>query len=483
MQPVNSVCIVGAGSSGWLTALSLRIFCPFATIRLIRPRDHKAIGVGESTQGDFYTLLQGAGFDLADFYRACDATMKCGIFYRDWNVIGDHYWHPFGKLTAMGRYTPAHHFQQLIVRAPDRFRHDQYYASVHRSYDACVRKKLVAPESAIALHVDAKLITEYFEKHLPDVEVLEADSIDVKVREGQVAAIVLDGVETTADLYVDCTGFTRALHSRIAEPDFLPYEANVDRAVAAQVPYLDVEKEIRPYTRAHAHEHGWTWTIPLRTRIGSGYVYHSDFCSPDEAESNFRAYWGEDRMRDVAVAHIPFDSATIANPWAANVVAIGLSAGFVEPLEATGLNWVNTAAYLLCHSINGQFFEESTAARYNAVMQGYIQDVQDFIDVHYKLSSRRDSDFWKYQTSRQYPERLDHALGVYRESMPTKANRTRSFMKAFSDVSWIDILNGYRFEYAEVDVDPQEAALAQQRLQEIAANPEQGVKPLAFVPG
>jgi tryptophan halogenase len=483
MQPVKSVAIVGAGSSGWLTALALNTYCPFLKIRIIRPRDHAAIGVGESTQGDFVTLLQEAGIDLQDFYKACDGTMKCGIFYRDWNVIGDHYWHPFTRLTGTRKYTPAHHYQQLIMRDPERYRHDQYYAAVHTSYDACVRKKLVAPEAAIAFHVDAKLITDFFERELTRVEVLEADSIDVKTKDGKVAALVLDGKETAADLYVDCTGFKRAVHGKVAESKLMPYEANVNRAVAASVPYLDVEKEIRPYTRAHAHKHGWTWTIPLRSRIGSGYVYHGDFCSPEEAEREFRAYWGEERMRDVAVAHIPFDSATLLNPWAENVVAIGLSAGFVEPLEATGLNWVNTSAVLLCHSIIGHFYADDTRDRYNSIMAGYVYDVQDFIDVHYKLSSRRDSEFWKYQTSRKYPDRLEYALELYAAEMPTKSNRIRSFMKAFSDLSWIDILNGYQFKYAKLDVQSRQAAVAQAELEQIAASPKRGIAPLAFVPG
>src|SRR5690606_2114544 len=122
--------------------------------------------------------------------------------------------------------------------------------------------------------------------------VLEADKVDVEVADGEVAALVLDGRKVSADLYVDCTGFGRAIFKRVATPDIMRYEANVNRAVAASVPYLDVDKEIAPYTKAHAHENGWIWTIPLQSRIGSGFVYHGDFLSPDEAERRFREYWG-----------------------------------------------------------------------------------------------------------------------------------------------------------------------------------------------
>lgn len=484
MQLVGSVIIVGAGSAGWLTALTLRTFCPFLRIRLVRLRHGSPIGVGESTQGDFVTLLQEAGVDLPDFYRACDASAKCGIFYRNWNTPGDHYWHPFTDLSATGSYTPAHHYQQLIAKDPARYDHAHYYAAVHTSYETCVRQHLVAPEAAAALHVDAGKITAYFERHLRAVEVLEADRIDVRTADGDIRTVVLDGArQLSADLYVDCTGFRRAIHRHVAGPEVLPYEPNVNRAVAAQVPYADVDVELMPYTTAQAHEHGWIWTIPLQSRIGSGYVYHGDFCSAEQAEANFRSYWGTDRMHDVAVAHIDFDCATLKNPWARNVVAIGLSAGFIEPLEATGLNWIDTAALLLCHSLAPRFYDDDTIDRYNSVMVGYIYDVQDFIDAHYKLSARRDSEFWKYETSRPYPDRLECSLEVYAEEMPTRSNRVRSFMKGFGELSWIDILNGYRFKYKKLDVSPAEAAAAEEALRAIAAGPRRGIAPRAYRPG
>src|SRR5690606_11868387 len=192
----------------------------------------------------------------------------------------------------------------------------------------------------------------------------------VRSADGRISEIVLDGRSVSADLYIDCTGFSRALFKHVATPEILRYEPNVNRAVAAQVPYLDPSAEVTPYTKAHAHEFGWTWSIPLQTRMGSGYVYHADFCSPDEAERNFRAYWGEERMRDVEVAHIDFDRPTLRNPWEKNVVAVGLAAGFVEPLEATGLNWTITSAYVLCQSITPRYYDQDTSARYNALMRG-----------------------------------------------------------------------------------------------------------------
>jgi tryptophan halogenase len=482
VQPIRSVVIVGSGSAGWLTALVLNTYCPFLKIRLIRPRGGATIGVGESTQGDLLRMLTAAGIDIQAFYKACDATMKCGIFYEDWNAVGSHYWHPFSGLASTGIYTAAHHYQQMILREPGRYHHKEYYQAVHPSYDVCVKGKQVAPDSAAAFHLDAHKITSFLESVLPKVEVLDADIVDIKSSEGRISEIVLDGKSISGDLYVDCTGFARAVFQKVATPEVMPYEANVNRVVTAQLPFVDKAREVTPYTRAHAHEFGWTWSIPLQTRIGSGFVYHGDFCTPEEAEKRFRAYWGEDRMRDINVRHLSFDSVTLRNPWVKNVAAIGLSAGFVEPLEATGLTWTIMSAYVLCQSITARYFDDDTSARYNALMVGFINDVVDFIDVHYKLSARRDSEFWRYQASRKFSDRLDFRLDLYAREMPTAANRVRAFVMAFNEVSWLDILNGYDFRYDKLAILPASSSMGQQALQTIASQPRRGVAPLQWQP-
>jgi hypothetical protein len=483
MKLVKSVAIVGAGSAGWLTALVLNTYCPFLEISLVRPRKLPVIGVGESTQADLLRVLQASRIDVQALFKACDATIKCGIYYEDWNAVGEHYWHPFSNLIATGSYTAAHHYQQMILTDPEHYAHDRYYASVHTSYETCVRKRHVAPESAVAFHLDANKITLFLEQALRTVQVLDSDEVDVRTSDGRISSVSLDGKELKADLYVDCTGFARALLNRVASPDILPYEANVNRVVVAQIPYVDEKRaEITPYTRAHAHENGWTWSIPLQSRIGSGYVYHGDFCSADQAEANFRAYWGVERLRNVPVRHISFDSITLRNPWVENVVAIGLSAGFVEPVEATGLSWIIASADLLAQTLRTRYYDADTSLKYNYNMLGYVYDVFDFIDVHYKLSARRDSEFWKYQTSREFPARLDHRLALYAAEMPNDLNRVKSLPWAFNEVSWLDILNGYRFNYAKLDIHPLQSARAQENLREVEKAPRQSIDPRNCLP-
>jgi tryptophan halogenase len=187
-------------------------------------------------------------------------------------------------------------------------------------------------------------------------------------------------------------------------------------------------------------------------------------------------------MHDVEVKHIAFDSSTLRNPWASNVVAVGLSAGFVEPLEATGLNWTITSADLLSQCLAERYYDEDTRAKYNANIAGYIHDVQDFVDTHYKLSGRRDSEFWRYQTSRPFPARLEHRLALYAAEMPNDANRLKTSPWAFNEVSWLDILNGYGFEYAKLPVHPMQRAMAEQALQRIASSARRGLDPDTCAP-
>lgn len=474
MQTVNSVAIVGGGSAGWLTALTLNTFCPFLELSLVQPRNNEPIGVGESTQPDIMGLLNAARINIREFIRDCDATLKCGIYYQDWHEPGKDYWHPFSDLSRLGSYTAAHHYQQKILQAPEQFTHEDYYRAVHPSYEVCVRQGKIDPDAALGFHVDAGKLTGFIRNRLPSVRLVEMDDIQVKVEGNQVTGLVGDhgASKVKADLYIDCTGFNRAIIKHVSDLESYDYEGDVNSAVVAQIPYVDREREVIPFTRAHAHTHGWTWTIPLQTRIGSGYVYNSRFCTPEEAENNFRNYWGEERMRDLKTRHIKFNSTTLRCPWSSNVVAIGLSSGFVEPLEATSLNWIITSANVLGRLLKVRYFDEDTRVKYNTDMSGYIKDVQDFLDAHYRLSSRRDSAFWRYHTTRDYHPRLDFRLDLYRREMPNDINRPKDSPWAFHEVSWIDILNGYRFRFDKVNASPQQVSKAENELNRVAAQQE-----------
>lgn len=467
---VGSVLIFGGGTAGWITALSLSVQCPQLQISLIQPKNHSVIGVGESTQPDLLELLAKADINTAEFIKECDATFKCGIYYEDWYEVGTHFWHPFSDMANSTRtnYTAAHHYQQLIAHNPERYTHEDYYSAVHPSYDVCVKNKKIDNKAAVALHVDAEKVHRFLRKKLEFVTVIEPDTVEVVSEDRQeIRFILCDGVEYKADLFVDCTGFNRVLMQHLdnvndGAKEF--YHENVESAIFARIPYQDIETEMLPYTRAHAQKNGWIWTIPLMSRIGSGYVYTKNACTPEQAEQEFREYWGVERMKDVELRHIEFKSDSLKCPWKNNVVAIGLSSGFVEPLEATGINWIVTAANSLSILLARKYYDQYVIDAYNSGMHNYVADVQDFIDVHYKLTNRRDSQLWEYHSMRSHNPRLHRKLEIYAKEMPAKWNRPRNLPWAFNEVSWIDILNGYKFKFDKQEIDEKIVSKMQKEL-------------------
>lgn len=456
---VDSVTILGGGTAGWITALSLYVQCPQLAISLIQPKSFKTIGVGESTQPDLIVLLKQAQIDITEFMIECDATVKCGIYYEDWYEVGSHFWHPFSDMGMQkSNYTLAHHYQQMILREPEKYTHEDYYDAVHPSYDVCVRHKKVDNKSGAALHVDADKVHRFLRKKLTSITVFEPDTIEVVSEDSEeIRFIVCDGQKIGADLFIDCTGFNRVLMQHLNNVDDSCkefYHENVESAIFARIPYQDKETEMLPYTKAHAQKHGWIWTIPLFSRIGSGYVYTKNACTQEEAEKEFREYWGVERMKDVPLTHIEFKSDSLKCPWKNNVVAIGLSSGFVEPLEATGINWIVTAANNLSCLLARKYYDQNVISLYNSGMHNYVADVQDFIDVHYKLTNRRDSYLWEWHSMRGHNPRLHQKLHVYQKEMPARWNRPTGGMPwAFNEVSWIDILNGYKFKFDEQQID------------------------------
>lgn len=450
---LKNVVIVGGGTAGWITALQLSRN-PFIDVTVIQPLNGSSIGVGESTQPDFMKLLSESGIELAEFLTECDATFKCGIYYEDWNKIGTNYWHPFSQMSSTGTYTIAHHYQQLIMSDPEKYTHEGYYEAVHPSYNVCVKNNLLDIDACKALHVDADKMHRFFRKILKNkVTVIEPTTMEVFTEDEHIDHILCDNeIKVIADLYVDCTGFNHLLGKEIGNTELEYYHENVESAIFARIPYLDRDKEMLPYTKAHAQKHGWIWTIPLNSRIGSGYVYTKNSCTPEEAEQNFREYWGVERMKDVPLKHLTFRSDALKTPWKNNVVAIGLSSGFVEPLEATGINWIVTASGYLTKLIGRNYYDQKTISTYNNGMANYVQDVQDFVDVHYKLTARRDSKLWEYHSQRGHHPRLIKRLDIYKKQMPSKWNRIMEMPWAFNEISWIDILNGYEFKYDKVNI-------------------------------
>lgn len=451
MPSVKKVCIFGGGSAGWISTLAVSTAFPDFEVTIVLPKKYGNIGVGESTQPNLLDFLVQTGINIPDFIEKVDATPKHGIYYKNWNGE-DHYWHPFTDLTHSGFYTPAHEYHQRNLEDPVRFPREKYYEAVHpESYNTCVIRKESDPRLLYALHIDADKMADYIRNFLGNrVRILEPQDIKIQSEGSKISSLILDHQSYEFDLYVDCSGFSRTLIGKLEGIKDDGYEGNVNSALAARIPYKNIREELIPYTQAAATKQGWVWTIPLQSRIGTGFVYNDQFCSQEEAEREFRILLGEERTKDIEFRKISFHSKSLKNPWIGNVVAVGLSSGFVEPLEATGIAWFVTSTQVLISVLQHRYFDDDVSQRFNSSIRQYIEDVQDFVDAHYMLSSRRDSEFWKYQTSRPRTDRLLSRLESYRNFMPDKISRPSIGFWAFNDVSWIDILTGYDFKFNKI---------------------------------
>jgi len=463
-QTVKSICIFGAGSAGWVTALSIRHFLPDVQITMINSRKHRNIGVGESTQPDLVELLSKSNIDIDDFLKSVDGTLKHGILYKNWNKPDTEYWHCFSQLPRENMYSRGHHYLKMSQKFPNEFPREDYYTRVHPSYTLAVKNNLSSSDMGFALHMDANKFSVFLQNHLSDsINYIECDEYEIKMSSNKIDSIICDQFNAvTSDLFIDCTGFNKILLSKVSDCETDGYDGNVNSALFCPIQYDKTNVEIFPYTQAEAFDNGWFWTTPLTSRIGSGCVYHDKFCTEEQARKAFIDYW-KGAITNDDIRKISYPTEYVKKPWVSNVLAIGLSIGFIEPLEATGISGFIQGVSLLNTLLQNRYYDQDIVDRYNTLTRGYIEDIQDFIDIHYVLSARRDSEFWKYQTSRPRHPRLAARLEVYKKFMPNKNNRTAAYVWAFNDVSWLDILAGYDFKFEDVAVP--EWCMAQRHLE------------------
>lgn len=455
---ITRIVIVGGGSAGWLTAAVLaseyaadRSVC----ITVVESPDVPTVGVGEGTWPTMRDTLRRIGVSESDFVRACDATFKQGSHFIGWcnGEAGDAYAHPFvlphgyleAPLVAGWLQAPQRRFAELVSFQP------------HLCDAGLAPKQFATPEYAAvanyAYHLDAGKFGAFLRAHC--VERLGvrhlADHVQaVSAHEnGDIAAVqlrahgALDG-----DLFVDCTG-ARALllgqHYKIERIGVRDVLFN-DRAVAVQVPYAAADTPIACQTLSTAQRHGWIWDIGLSKRRGVGHVYSSAHTTDTQAEAALFDYIeasGGTPALEVAPNRIAFEPGYRRTSWHRNCVAIGLSAGFVEPLEASSLALVELGAIALAEQLPAtRSAMDIVARRYNDAFSYRWQRVVDFLKLHYVLSQRDDSDYWRdHRAERSLPDSLRELLQVWRHQPPSRYDLVR-VDEVFPSASYQYILYG-----------------------------------------
>jgi len=444
--PQRRIVVVGGGTAGWMTAAALARFClPAMSVKLVESDEIGIVGVGEATIPTIALFNQSLGINEAEFLAATGGTYKLGIAFDGWGKPDEAYVHAFGLVGSALGVVPFHHYwlrgrklgmsKQLghyilhtIAIAGNRFAHVERPAGS------------VLPPLPYAYHFDASLYARFLRDYAEKRGVIRQEGKIVAVernqQNGDVAAVLLaNGARVEGDLFVDCSGFRGLLIEQELETGFEDWSEwlQCDRAIA--VPCARVDPLI-PVTRVIARSAGWQWRIPLQHRIGNGYVFSSRRISEDEAAATLLANLDGEAMAEPRT--IRFTPGIRRKSWVRNVVAIGLSSGFIEPLESTSIHVIQTAINRLLDLLPAADTSDATRDDFNARTRFEMERIRDFIILHYHANQRVGEPFWDELRTMQIPEPLKHKIDLFRSS----ARMTASFDELFDARAWIQVLIG-----------------------------------------
>ncbi|MEX2100560.1 MAG: tryptophan halogenase family protein [Acidimicrobiia bacterium] len=404
MPRVQSVLIVGGGSSGWMAASGLQHARPELDITLVESSDVPTVGVGEATLNSFHSFLLTAGLHEDEFLYDVGGAIKLGIRYRGWSARD--YWHPFGEVMFPRAFVD----RWMTDRAAGGVTtFDEYGGLGTSDLAAAYRapKMLGDPEYETrtvlyGYHMDAGLFAEKLKLRARSDGVRHVVDHVVGVERGPEG---IAGVQTrehgalTADLYLDCSGFrSLLLGGAIGEPfeSFSQYLPN-DSAVAFGR-MRGTENPLRPFTTANAMRHGWSWNIPLWGRDGTGYVYSSAFCEPAEAEREMVEFLGTEAPL-LEANHLKMRVGKSRRTWVDNCVGVGLAGGFIEPLESTGLLTVEIGVDQIAQTLAGGDYDDRLRDAFNDGFSRLYDNIRDFLVLHFHTAARRDSEYWRACTT------------------------------------------------------------------------------------
>jgi len=443
---IASVAIVGGGTAGWVAASMLARALPGSgtTITVIESPEIGTVGVGEATIPPIIDLLRFLSIDEGDFVRHTQATYKLGIKFRDWKELGHTYWHPFGTFGAPINRRPFHHCWHKARASGLEPRFNDFSPCAALGDEGKFRFPDPDPGSEAsglryALHFDATLVAKYLRAYAERLGVarIERTVVNASMRpDGFLDKIQFsDNSTLQADLYIDCSGFRGILIERILGTGYIDWSAMLpcDRAVAFPTASTAAPA---PYTHSWARRAGWQWRIPLQHRHGNGYVYSSAHCSEDEALDDLTRTVNEKPLADPRF--LRFVTGRRKLYWNRNCVALGLSSGFLEPLESTSIHLVASGMFHLLEHFPDKDFDRSNIDSYNAELAYEAERIRDFIVLHYCLTQRDDAPLWRYCRSMAIPDSLRERIELFKR---TGRIRPRAG-ELFTDFSWFYIFEG-----------------------------------------
>jgi tryptophan halogenase len=468
---IKNVVIVGGGTAGWITAsLLTKILGKAINVTLVESEQIGIVGVGEATIPPMLNFNNALGIDERDFIKETKATIKLGIEFENWKRQGDSYMHAFGIVGKNFPFCDFHHFwnrsQQLGIESDFWDFSLNYQTAKQNKFTHVPQMEGNLPGLSHAYHFDAGLYAQYLRRYSENVGVKRIEGLieNVVVNEtnGRVNAVELqDGQCVEGDLFIDCSGMRGLLIEQTLNTGYEDWShwLPCDRAMA--VP-SEAITPIKPYTRSIAHNAGWQWRIPLQHRVGNGIVYSSKHMSDEQAKQTLLESLDSKALAEPRV--IPFKTGRRRKQWNKNVVSIGLSSGFLEPLESTSIHLIQTAVIRLIKHFPHDGIKTSEVDSFNQQAKVEIEKIRDFIILHYKLNQRDDSEFWRMCQRMDIPESLSEKMRLYQQT--GKIFREQDDL--FTEAAWQQVMIGQGL-VAE-DCHPLVNALSKQQVAELLDN-------------
>lgn len=466
-QPVRRVVIAGGGTAGWMTAALMRKVLPAeVSIELVESDSIGIIGVGEATIPPIQTFNRFLDLDEKEFLRETHATIKLAIKFEGWRAPGDSYYHTFG---APGTNIGFCSFQHYWLRA-QKLGHERSLWDYDLNYLACERKlfdKVTTPNPIYSLnyayHFDSGQYGQYLRNLAERAGVVRTEGMIEHVTQdpdsGHVTALSLEGGSTVeGDLFVDCTGLRGLLIRQALGVDYEDWGHWLPADSALAVPSERFDTTV-PYTRSIAHPVGWQWRIPLTHRNGNGMVYSSSHLGDDEAHDMLMSNLDSTPLAEPK--KIDFKTGRTVKQWHKNVVAIGLSSGFLEPLESTSIHLIQSGIVRLMKMFPNAGIDPVMVDLYNRESRVEFETVRDFIILHYHVNERDDSDFWRDMRNMKIPERLQEKIDAFRATAAVFNEQS----DIFRDASWIEVMLGQGIE--PIDYHPAADAMTDDALMDV----------------
>ena len=400
---MKNIVILGGGTAGWMTAnlLQKKWRQRGIQISVVESPDIGIIGVGEGSTPLLKEFFDSLEISESEWMPQCNATYKNGISFNDWSTVPGYesYFHPFPCSLDFATFGFLYKYTELRRKGADVLAHPNRFSLM-----AGLTERKLAPLPAenfpfhfqYGYHFDSVLIGKFLREKAKESGVSHIEATVEKVEQesdGSIKSLLLNtGQILSGDFFVDCSGFASILLQKTLKVPFVSFAENLFNDSAVAIP-TDIETEIPAETLSTALSNGWAWKIPLTNRFGNGYVFSSKYCSPDEAETELRSHLNI-LESDVEARHLKMKVGRVQETWAKNCVAVGLSQGFIEPLEATALQFVYSTIEQFSQALEEGNFSGKNRDEFNARMNANFEGVRDYIVLHYKTNSRSDSQYW-----------------------------------------------------------------------------------------